>query len=83
VADPDTPRRGSLGIGAGRVAATVAFEFGFVHRAAGSSWRELSGDDDVTDGHVWPLLLLWLLVGPAVIREVGSTPEAWGTMIVA
>jgi hypothetical protein len=57
-------------IGGAWLALTVLFEFGFGHYVDGKSWSELVHDYNLADGHVWPLVLLWLTVGPAVVRRV-------------
>lgn len=47
---------------------TVAFEFG-LGRARGLSVRESAADYNLAKGRLWPLVLLWLLVGPSVARR--------------
>jgi hypothetical protein len=47
---------------------TVLFEFGFGHFVAGQSWEELLDAYDVRQGRLWPLVPLWLGVGPGVVR---------------
>ena len=66
---PIPSRREALAVGAGWSAATVAFEFGFGHYVAGEAWSDLLRDYDLGDGRLWSLVLLWLAVGPAVVRE--------------
>ena len=60
--------RAALQVGAVWLALTIAFEFGFGHCVARTSWRELLADYDLRRGRVWPLALVWITVGPAVIR---------------
>jgi hypothetical protein len=60
--------RTALAVGGGWTALTILFEFGFGHYVAGDAWSKLLENYDLTTGHVWPALLLWLLVGPAVVR---------------
>jgi hypothetical protein len=64
----DRPRRSA--IGAVWLALTVLFEFSFGHWVDGKSWSDLLGDYNLATGHVWPLLLAWLALGPAVVRTV-------------
>ena len=65
------PTRGeALRIGAWWLAMTVAFEFGFGHAVVKQSWRELLADYDLRAGRTWPLVLAWIALGPAVVREV-------------
>ena len=65
-----TPRL-ALRIGATWVALTVAFEFG-LGRLSGRSREEMLRDYDLREGRVWPLVLLWLGVGPAVVRAAAQ-----------
>lgn len=67
---PIPTRRTALEIGAAWVALTVAFEFGFGHYVDGKSWDELLRDYDVASGRLWPLVLVWLGLGPLVVREL-------------
>lgn len=62
--------RTALAVGAAWLALTVAFEFGFGHYVDGKTWAELLADYDLAAGRLWPLLLLWLAVGPAFVRAV-------------
>ena len=57
-------------IGATWVLLTVAFEFFFGHYADGKSWSELLENYDLAGGHLWILVLVWIGVGPAVIRRM-------------
>jgi hypothetical protein len=67
---PIATTRRALEIGATWVALTVAFEFGFGHWVDGKSWAELAENYDLTSGHVFLLVLLWLAAGPAVVRRL-------------
>jgi hypothetical protein len=67
---PIATTRRALEIGATWVVLTVAFEFGFGHWVDRKSWSELVANYDLTSGHVFLLVLLWLAVGPAVVRRV-------------
>ena len=49
---------------------TVAFEFGFGRTVAKQSWEELLDDDNLAEGGTWPLVLAWIGLGPAVVREL-------------
>jgi hypothetical protein len=47
---------------------TVLFEFGFGRLVAKKPWRDLLADYNLLRGRTWPLVLLWLSRGPAVIQ---------------
>lgn len=51
-------------IGMGWMAATVAFEFLFMHYAAGHSWRRLVADYEIWNGRMWALVLASLVLWP-------------------
>jgi len=55
-------------IGIAWLALTVAFEFGFGRSVAHASWQDLLADYDLRKGRLWPLVLAWINLGPAVIR---------------
>ena len=57
-------------VGAGWVAATLVFEFGFGRFVSGLSWRALVADYDVGHGRLWPLVLI----------GVGLAPRLWGAV---
>jgi hypothetical protein len=67
---PIATTRRALEIGATWVILTVAFEFGFGHWVDGKSWSELWANYDVTTGHMFLLVLLWVGAGPAVVRAL-------------
>jgi hypothetical protein len=67
---PIPTRRQAAEIGSIWVALTVLFEFGFGHWGDHKSWDELLENYDVADGHMWPLVLVWIAIGPAVTREL-------------
>ena len=67
---PIPTSRDALKIGAAWLAMTVAFEFGFGRAVAKQSWEELFADYNVAEGRTWPLVLAWIALGPAVVREV-------------
>jgi hypothetical protein len=67
---PIPTRRDALEVGMAWLVLTVAFEFGFGHWADGRSWEELLADYDLRQGRLWPLLLVWLGVGPVAVREL-------------
>ncbi len=60
----------ALRIGGSWLAMTVAFEFGFGRTVAKQSWKELLDDYDLAEGRTWPLVLAWIALGPAVVREL-------------
>jgi hypothetical protein len=45
---------------------TVAFEFIFMHYAAGRSWDELLHDYNIFAGRVWVVVLVWITIAPYV-----------------
>jgi hypothetical protein len=55
-------------IGAAWVGLTVMFEFGFGRLLARKSWAELAADYNVANGRLWPLVLVWLGIGPSATR---------------
>lgn len=57
-------------IGAVWMLLTLAFEFGFGHYVAGTSWSELLADYNLLKGRLWALVPLWILVAPAVVRRL-------------
>ena len=65
--------RAALRVGAVWLGLTIVFEFGFGRAVDGKSWSELLADYDVSEGRVWPLVLAWLSLGPAVVRSCTST----------
>jgi len=68
--------RDALAVGGGWLALTMAFEFAFGRGVAHQSWRALLADYDLRAGRLWPLVLAWIAVGPAVVRAWScQTPE--------
>jgi len=65
---PLTSTREALQVGAAWLALTIAFEFGFGRGVAHTSWDELLADYDVRKGRLWPLVLAWIALGPALLR---------------
>ena len=57
-------------VGAGWLAATVAFELVFGHFVSGLGWRALLADYDIVRGRLWPLVLI----------SVGVAPRLWGAV---
>jgi hypothetical protein len=66
---PIPTARGAAEIGATWAALTVLFEFAFGHYVDRKSWEELVANYDLRSGHLWPLVLLWIGIGPAVARS--------------
>ncbi len=62
--------RAALAVGAVWRALTVAFEFAFGRWGDGKTWSELVADYNVLRGHLWPVVLAWLALGPAVVRRL-------------
>ena len=48
---------------------TVAFEFLFGHFVAGHAWSDLLADYNLLAGRLWPLVLLWVAIAPAVFYQ--------------
>jgi hypothetical protein len=69
---PLATTREALGVGAGWLALTIAFEFGFGRLVAGQTWEELTADYNVAKGRTWPLVLVWIAVGPATVRKLAG-----------
>ena len=67
---PIPSTRDALRIGAAWLGMTVAFEFGFGRAVAKQSWEELLADYNLADGRTWPVVLAWITLGPAVVRQV-------------
>jgi hypothetical protein len=53
-------------VGTGWLVMTLAFEFGFGHWVSGQSWRQLLRAYRLHEGQLWPLIPLWVWIGPAV-----------------
>ena len=64
--------RAAFAVGAVWLVLTVAFEFGFGHWGDGKTRGELLADYNVVRGHLWPLVLAWLAVGPALVHRLRS-----------
>jgi hypothetical protein len=73
---PLPTRRTGLAVGGGWMALTVLFEFGFGHFVVGDSWSRLLEQYDVTRGNLWILVPLWMLIGPAAMRELRARRRA-------
>ena len=52
------------------LALTVLFELGFGRLVAKCSWRQLGAEYDLARGRLWPAVLAWLAVGPALVRRL-------------
>ncbi len=61
---PPASAREAWYIGLFWMALTVAFEFLFFHYVGGHSWEALLANYDVSEGRLWPLILLWVAVAP-------------------
>jgi hypothetical protein len=60
----------ALRIGGAWLVLTVAFEFTFGRLVAKKSWRELAGEYNLAKGRAWPVVLVWLATGPAVVHKL-------------
>jgi hypothetical protein len=56
-------------IGAAWIALTVSFEFVFGHWVDHKSWTELTRNYDVARGRLWAVALVFIGVGPALVRR--------------
>lgn len=61
---PPLSARQAWHIGLFWMALTVAFEFLFFHYVAGHPWTVLLANYDLSEGRMWPLILLWVLLAP-------------------
>jgi hypothetical protein len=66
---PLNERDEALTVGLVWAALTVSFEFAFGRLVAWRRWSELLADYNVSRGRLWPLVLLWLGIGPEIIRR--------------
>lgn len=57
-------------VGAAWTAMTLTFEFGFGRFVEHLSWSTMLADYDVTNGRIWVLVPLGLLVLPVVVRAL-------------
>lgn len=75
---PLPTRREALGAGAGWLALTTAFEFGFGHWVAHEEWSELVADYDLSRGRLWSLVPAWTALGPLTVHEARAALSAAG-----
>jgi len=62
----------SLGIGLFWMVLTLGFEFGFgLYR--GTSWTTLLDDYNLTKGHIWVLIPIWIALAPYIFFKVVPT----------
>jgi hypothetical protein len=66
---PLKDRDEALTVGLRWTALTVSFEFAFGRLVAKKPWSELMADYNLIRGRLWPLVLLWLEIGPEIIRR--------------
>lgn len=69
-ADPKVAWR----VGAMWLAMTLAFEFLFMHYAAGHPWSRLLADYDVAAGRLWVLVLAVVGAGPRLVLAIRRRP---------
>jgi hypothetical protein len=67
---PPASARQAIYIGLFWMVLTVAFEFLFFHYVAGHPWSELLANYDMASGRLWPLILLWVALGPYVFHRL-------------
>jgi hypothetical protein len=65
-----------LSIGALWLVLTLAFEFSFGRYVSGLSWRTLLADYDLSQGRLWPLLLLTTLLAPWLVGHARAGKRA-------
>ena len=56
-------------VGAAWLALTVCFECALGRLVAKKSWGELANEYDVRKGHLWPLVLASIALGPEIARR--------------
>jgi hypothetical protein len=64
---PPTSVGHALGVGGLWMGLTVAFELLFFHFVGHRSWPSLLADYNLPAGRLWPLLLLWIALAPALL----------------
>lgn len=64
---PPASRRAALLLGVTWTSLTIAFEVVFFHFVGGRPWSALLADYDLHAGRLWPLLLLWVALAPALL----------------
>jgi len=62
----------ALKIGGIWLGMTVTFEFLFGRYVGGHSWQRLLADYNIFAGHVWVLVLLTVMFGPALVVRIRS-----------
>jgi len=60
----------AFAIGLTWVAMTLVFEFGLGHYVEGKTWATLLEDYDLTAGHIWVAVPLWVAVCPSAVRRL-------------
>jgi hypothetical protein len=75
---PLIDRRQATRIGQIWLGMTVLCEFGLGRLVAKKSWKDLLADYNLLRGRTWPLVLLWLRKGPAIIRQWQRRPREHG-----
>jgi uncharacterized membrane protein (UPF0136 family) len=72
---PIPSRRTAIKIGGMWLLLTILFEFGFGHYVDGKPWSVLLRDYDVTDGRVWSLVVIWIGIGPSIVRGLQASND--------
>jgi hypothetical protein len=62
--------REALEVGAAWGMLTILFEFSFGRLVTRRSWSELLGAYDLRRGRLWPLMLLWICLGPLITTAI-------------
>ena len=68
--------RTALAIGLTWVTMTLVFELGLGHYVEGKSCATLLEDYDITAGHIWIVVPLWVAVCPAAVRRLQARRKA-------
>jgi len=65
----------ALAVGASWVALTVALDYALDRYVAHKSWDEMVRDYDVREGRIWPLALVFMLIGPELVRHLAPAGD--------
>lgn len=60
----------AVGVGLMWLVMTIIFETGLGHYVLGNPWSQVLRDYNISEGRVWPLFLLWLMVSPYVFYRI-------------
>jgi hypothetical protein len=60
----------AVGVGLMWLVMTIVFETGLGRYVLGNPWSQVLRDYNISEGRVWPLFLLWLMVSPYVFYRI-------------